>query len=217
MTADARNKALASQARRVYIEAMVRGMAAVTSVLNNTAALLLLQPAEYPVMVARRDGVQSWNRHGPGWASGFVSGLRHAAGYGVSEASRPANAGTSNSGKMALVDDDTIEREIVSSRLALAMMDKASWEFTDLRTRMQMLEQHDDLAPLDLLRAHVVARLVLDAWTRSGLDTSVWQMLQTELHEEFSLLLGEAYHEVNRWLIAQKVLPEVDLRPFIRR
>lgn len=219
MTADARNKALASQARRVYIEALVRGMGALVAALNNTAKQLLLQPAEYAVMVARRDGVQSWTRHGPAWASGVVSGLRHAAVYGMNEATGRASlpGGSGNSGKMALVDDDTIEREIIGSRLALAMMDKATWEFTDLRTRMQMLEQHDDLAPQDLLRAQVIARLVLDAWRRAGLDASAWQMLQSELHEEFSLLLGEAYHEVNRWLIAERVLPEVDLRPFIRR
>ena len=30
-------------------------------------------------------------------------------------------------------------------------------------------------------------------------------------------MVEEAYHETNRWLIEQRVLPEVDLRPFIRR
>jgi hypothetical protein len=212
-----RNKALASQARRVYIEAMARGMTAVGAALNNATAQLLLLPAEYAVMVARRDGVQSWNRHGAEWQAAFVSGLRHAAVYGLAEPKRPEPANGPSSGRMTLVDDDTIEREIIGSRLALAMMDKASWEFTDLRTRMQMLEASEDLATLDLLRAPVVARLALEAWSRCGLDESVWQLLQAELHEEFSLLLGEAYHEVNRWLIAQQVLPEVDLRPFIRR
>jgi hypothetical protein len=213
----ARNKALASQARRVYIEAMARGVAAMGSALSHQVAQLLLQPAEYAVMVARRDGMQSWNRHGATWLAGFVGGLRHAAVYGVPDQSGPDSVRGNSSAKMALVDDDTIEREITGSRLALAMMDRATWEFTDLRTRMQMLEAHDDLAPLDLLRAHVIARLALDAWTRAGLDASTWQMLQNELHEEFASLLGEAYHETNRWLIAQGVLPEVDLRPFIRR
>jgi len=37
------------------------------------------------------------------------------------------------------------------------------------------------------------------------------------LHEEFAALVTEAYHETNRWLVAQHVLAEVDLRPFIRR
>ncbi|MGS0754093.1 hypothetical protein ACVBEH_04710 [Roseateles sp. GG27B] len=82
---------------------------------------------------------------------------------------------------------------------------------------MQLLEQQEALSPFDLLRANVFAKLVLDAWIRCGLSHSDWQLLRAELHEEFSLLLGEAYHEVNRRLIAEGVLPEVDLRPFIRR
>ena len=218
MSAAARNQALASQARRIYIESLVRGISALGKVLNEAAAQLLLQTTEYAVMVARRDGVQSWNRHGPAWLSGVISGLRHAAVYGIVES--PATSAASSAAPqaaMSLVDDDTIEREITASRLALAMMDKATWEFTDLRTRMQVLEKQDDIPTQDLLRANVVAKLVLDAWTRSGLAGSDWQMLRTTLHEEFSQLLVECYHETNRWLISQSVLPEVDLRPFIRR
>ncbi|OYU26886.1 MAG: hypothetical protein CFE41_13910 [Burkholderiales bacterium PBB2] len=222
MSAAARNQALASQARRIYIESLVRGISALGKVLNEAAAQLLLQTAEYAVMVARRDGVQSWNRHGPAWVSGVISGLRHAAVYGIIDA--PATSASSAASSvaaappaMSLVDDDTIEREITSSRLALAMMDKATWEFTDLRTRMQVLEKQDDLPAQDLLRANVVAKLVMDAWMRSGLATSDWQMLRSTLHEEFSQLLVECYHETNRWLVSQQVLPEVDLRPFIRR
>jgi len=37
------------------------------------------------------------------------------------------------------------------------------------------------------------------------------------LHDEFAALCEEAYHETNRWLMERRVLPEVDLRPFIRR
>ncbi len=218
MTSAARNKALATQARRIYLEALLRGLNGVGQVLNQSANNLLLQPAEYAVMVARRDGVHTWGQYGARWITGLTSALRHAAAHGISEPSRFMSGGfETGSGKLSLVDDDTIEREITSSRLALAMMDRATWEFSDLRNRMQMLEQHDDLAPFDLLRAHVVARVVQEAWMRSRLDASVWQMLQIDLHEEFALLLGEAYHEANGWLIAQGVLPEVDLRPFIRR
>ncbi len=215
MSDAARNKALAIQARRVYLESLVRGMVHLVSSLNHAAAQLLLAPAEYPVMVARRDAVQTWNRRGQAWQSGFISSLRLAAVKGVPEPAKVEAGGGSS--RMSLVDDDTIERQITGSRLSLAMMDKATWEFTDLRTRMQMLEANDDLAPNDLLRAQVIAELVLDAWSRSGLDVHVWHMLQTELHEEFAALVGEAYHEVNRLLVAQQVLPEVDLRPFIRR
>ncbi len=216
MTTVASQLALAAQARRTYIEALARGMGGLSRAINEAAAQLLLQPAEYAVMVARRDGAQSWARHSSAWVAGVISGLRHAAVYGLLD---PAGsvAGSSEQGRLTLVDDGTIELEITASRLALAMMDKATWEFTDLRTRMQVLEQQDDLSQSDLLRANVVAKLVLDAWTRSGLSHSDWQLLRTELHDEFSQLLGEAYHEVNHTLLAQGVLPEVDLRPFIRR
>jgi len=217
MTA-ARNQALATQARRVYLEALVRGTTPLVAAIGQGATQQLSQGAPHTVMVARRDAVQAWQKLGPNWQMAVVGALRHAAVHGVSDNAREHEALVqAQSQKMSLVDDSTIEREITSSRLALIMMDRATWEFTDLRTRMQSLESHDDLEPLDLLRAHVIARIALDAWTRVGLDVTVWQLLHHELHEEFAQLISEAYHETNRWLIAQKVLPEVDLRPFIRR
>ncbi|KQW51286.1 MULTISPECIES: DUF1631 family protein [unclassified Roseateles] len=217
MTA-ARNQALATQARRVYLEALVRGLTPLVAAVGQGAGQLLAQGAPHAIMMARRDAVQAWQKLGPNWQMAVVGALRHAALHGVSDNARdPEPAAPAQSQKMSLVDDSTIEREIISSRLALVMMDRATWEFTDLRTRMQVLEAHDDLEPLDLLRAHVIARVALDAWTRVGLDANVWQLLHNELHEEFAQLISEAYHETNRWLIAQKVLPDVDLRPFIRR
>ncbi len=217
MTA-ARNQALATQARRVYLEALVRGMTPLVAAVGQGATQQLAQGAPHAIMMARRDAVQAWQKFGPNWQMAVVAALRHAAVHGVSDNVREHDSTIpAQSLKMSLVDDSTIEREITSSRLALVMMDRATWEFTDLRTRMQALEAHDDLEPLDLLRAHVVARVALDAWTRVGLDANIWQLLHHELHEEFAQLISEAYHETNRWLIAQKVLPEVDLRPFIRR
>jgi hypothetical protein len=217
MTA-ARNQALATQARRVYLEALVRGMTPLVAAVGHGAAQLLSQGAAHSVIMARRDAVQAWQKLGPNWQMAVVGALRHAALHGVAEHGRDHEPTVqAQSQKMSLVDDSTIEREITSSRLALVMMDRATWEFTDLRTRMQVLEAHDDLEPQDLLRAQVVARLALDAWGRVGLDANIWQLLHHELHEEFAQLINEAYHETNRWLIAQKVLPEVDLRPFIRR
>ena len=215
----ARNQALATQARRVYLEALVRGMTPLCAALGMAAGQLLDQAAPNAVMMARRDAVQAWHKLGQSWQITVVNALRQAAAHGVSDHAREPEHATASgpASKMSLVEDSTIEREIISSRLVLVMMDRATWEFTDLRTRMQVLEAHDDLAPMDLLHAHVIARIALQAWSRVGLGEAVWQLLHHELHEEFAQLVSEAYHEVNRWLIAQKVLPEVDLRPFIRR
>jgi hypothetical protein len=151
------------------------------------------------------------------WHQAMADGLHQALLYGASSARGDATHQGERTQKLALVDDDTIEREIFSSRLALAMMDRASWEFTDLRSRMATLEHRDELDPHDVLRAHVLARIVTDAWLGAGLSQASWRELQAVLHEEFALLVEEAYHETNRWLVERKVLPEVDLRPFIRR
>ena len=119
--------------------------------------------------------------------------------------------------KLQLVDDETIEHEILSSRLALAMMDRASWEFTDLRSRINVLEGRDELDANDILRPHVLSRVITTAWLSASLPFDAWRILQSVLHEEFAHAAEEAYHETNRYLLDRGVLPDVDLRPFIRR
>lgn len=213
--ADARSQALASQARRVHTEVLLRGLPAMVAVLTTAVQDMLAQPAEHSLQMARRDAFEAWQRAATPWHARLGKSLRHAFHHGAGD-SRSASL-SSRPQNLSLVSDDTIEREIIASRLALAMMDKASWEFSDLRNRMQSLERIEDLAQQDLLRAQVLARLVLDAWFEAGLSSSVWQMLQRWLHHEFAQLLNEAYHEANHWLIQQGVMPEVDLRPFIRR
>ena len=213
--ADARSQALASQARRVHTEVLLRGLPAMVAVLTTAVQDQLSQPAEHALQMARRDAFEAWQRASTPWHARLGKSLRHAYHHGAGD-SRSASL-SSRPQNLTLVSDDTIEREIIASRLALAMMDKASWEFSDLRNRMQSLERIEDLPQQDLLRAQVLARLVLDAWFEAGLSSSVWQMLQRWLHHECSQLLNEAYHEANHWLIQQGVMPEVDLRPFIRR
>ncbi|RZI57653.1 MAG: DUF1631 family protein [Rubrivivax sp.] len=213
--ADARSQALASQARRVHTEVLLRGLPAMVAILTTAVQDQLAQPAEHSLQMARRDAFEAWQRSSTPWHARLGKSLRHAYHHGAGD-SRSASL-SSRPQNLTLVSDDTIEREIIASRLALAMMDKASWEFSDLRNRMQSLERIDDLPQQDLLRAQVLARLVLDAWFEAGLSSSVWQMLQRWLHHECSQLLNEAYHEANHWLIQQGVMPEVDLRPFIRR
>jgi hypothetical protein len=216
-TGDALNP-LASQARRLYTEELVKGLVGLVESSIEGARALLDKPAEHAAQQRRRELAHALKAGAQGWHRGIVSGLRDALLNGPS-ASRPgdlpppAHAGA----PLTLVSDDTIELEIVTSRLALAIMDRASWEFADLRSRVAHLERRAELDPHDLLRAHVLARIVFEAWRDAGLTLEGWRELQPVLHEEFSLLVEEAYHETNRWLAERSVLPDVDLRPFIRR
>lgn len=217
MATAAGSSQLAAQARRLYVEELVRNLAALVQAALEGSRSLIDKPAEHSVFMRRRDLLQELQKGAQAWHRAMVNGLRHALVHGAS-ASRPGDLPSpGRAGVLALVDDDTIELEIVTSRLALAIMDRASWEFADLRSRVATLEGRTELEAQDLLRAHVLARIVFDAWRAAGISLTSWRELQPVLHEEFAHLVEEAYHETNRWLIEQRVLPEVDLRPFIRR
>jgi uncharacterized membrane protein YgcG len=218
MATSASPDSLAGQARRLYTEELVKGLVAVVQTAMDTARALLDKPSEHAAFQRRRELMQSLSTGAQAWHRGIVSGLRAALQGGVS-ASRtgdiPPPGGSRET--LSLVPDDTIELEIVTSRLALAIMDRASWEFADLRSRVAHLEGRAELDAHDMLRAHVFSRVIFDAWRIAGLTLENWREIQPVLHDEFALLVEEAYHETNRWLMDHKVLPEVDLRPFIRR
>ena len=211
--------ALAQQARQSYVEGLLAGLPAVVQAIDQGARILVSQVAEPSVAMKRRELVPELQKAGPYWLQGMTSMLRGARLTGIVSATRPGDLPlpASRDAKLSLVDDDTIEHEIISSRLALAMMDRASWEFTDLRSRMTVLEGRDELDTNDALRPHVFARIITASWRSAGLSLDIWRHLQGVLHEEFALFSEEGYHETNRYLLERHVLPEVDLRPFIRR
>ena len=116
-----------------------------------------------PSRSTARPGTRAWSTH-----------CRNALRHGVTAVAQ-RRAGRRRRSKLSLVDDDTIEREILTSRLALAIMDRAAWEFTDLRARVSRCSSAArNSTPHDLLRAHVLARIVLTpgaapAWTTGRL------------------------------------------------
>ncbi len=215
----ATQNALAQQARRAYVEGALRGLPGLVQSVERGAKALAGQNAEPAVSMKRRDMVLDLQKAAPFWQQGMISMLRSAISSGMVSASRPgdlphpSNRGTS----LSLVDDDTIEHEILSSRLALAMMDRASWEFSDLRSRIGQLEKREELDPNDALRPHVLARIATASWRAAGLGLETWRLLQTVLHDEFAQFVEEGYHEINAWLIQRRVMPDVDLRPYIKR
>jgi hypothetical protein len=207
--------ALAAQARRRYAEEVVKGLTPLVQGCIDGARALLDKPSEHAAMMRRRDLMQGIGTGAQAWYRAMVSGLRQALQQGgAMTRSEVPPAGKET---LSLVPDDAIELEIITSRLALAIMDRCSWEFSDLRSRVAHLEGRSELDAHDMLRAHVLARIAFDGWRLSGQTVDSWRELQAVLHDEFAHLVEEAYHETNRWLIEQRVLPEVDLRPFIRR
>ncbi len=220
MPTPANPTALAQQARRSYAEGLLSGLPAVVQAVDQGTRILVSQVVDPKLAMKRRELVPDLQKAAPFWLQSMTTMLRGALQSGLLSASRPGDLpgpGGRAAAKLSLVDDDTIEDEILTSRLALAMMDRASWEFTDLCSRMNVLEAREELDAHDILRPQSLARIVTTSWRAAGLSLDMWRMLQTVLHEEFAHFSEEGFHETNRFLIERQVLPEVDLRPFIRR
>jgi hypothetical protein len=160
-----------------------------------------------------------FKRHAGAWLEAMGKVLTAGAQNGVIESNLgDLEASGKPGGKaLSLVDDDTIEREITQSRLATAMLDRAGAEFADLRLRVSSLDRRDELDANDMLRSHVLARVVSQTCGSVGITDAALRDLAIPMHREFAALMQEAYHEVNEWLVAQGVLPDIDLRPLIRR
>ena len=209
------------EARRLYTEELVKGLPALVGAVGQWAgAPERAQGTDAAAVQALRQVAADLRAKGVAWHQGIVAALQHALRFGTQAAAGDAggpSGGLAAASKLSLVDDATIEREITASRLSLAITDVANWEFTDLRTRVALLERREELDPNDLLRAHVLARFVVDAWSQAGLGDAGLRAVQPVLHVEFGHLVQEAYHEVNRWLVSQRVLPDIDLRPMIKR
>ncbi len=210
---------LAYQARRLYTEELVKGLPALINVVHNWASSperSATTTTDSKQLQRIRDLAAEMRQRGSAWHQAMVAALQDALHLGVASA---AAGGAKPGAKkvLSLVDDVTIEREITTSRLALAVMDRAGAEFNDLRARVALLERREELEANDLLRANVLARFVVDGWSDAGLPEATLRDVQSVLNDELSTLVQEAYHEANSLLVANRVLAEIDLRPLIRR
>ena len=203
--------ALAGQARQLYTETLVEGVAGVVQTCRDAAQELADKGADPSLRQRRRELLEQLVRGADVWAQATVEALRQTL---LPPPPRPAGAITVPAA-MELVDDDTIEREIMASRLALAIMELAAAEFADVAARIASLEHRADIDARDPLRAHVTAGLLVDAWRTAGQTVSGWQDLRSTLHSEFGQLVESAWHAVNCWLLDRQVLTAGDSRPLI--
>ncbi|MFZ5547462.1 MAG: DUF1631 family protein [Pseudomonadota bacterium] len=225
MPASSAQTSLLDQARLYYAERLIKEFQPWLDAALAGAQALNEKPAERTVAQQRRDMLQDIMRHGSHWPRRLAERVRRhvSSAPPTSPGALTDQAGKSVAGTafgaldLKLVDEDTIQQEILVSRLSQAMLDKGIWEFNDLRARLTSLTREPELEDDDLFRLPVLAEHVIDAWTDAGLSLESWRGLEDVLLKACAKPVEAVWNEMNKWLIDHGVLPEIDRRNMIRR
>ncbi|KLN54619.1 DUF1631 family protein [Variovorax paradoxus] len=164
-------------------------------------------------MQESRDDFVAFQGQASQWVSLAQAGWRRSVGA-------PGAAPAASSGaklRLELIDDDAMESSILSSRLAQLIHDKASFELSDLRLRIQFLEGTSELDAHDVLRPETLAKLLVDQWLAAGLSRTLWARVQDTVQQQLVGVVVKAYEDANAFLISKGVMPEIDLKSFVRR
>lgn len=118
---------------------------------------------------------------------------------------------------LELIGDDVVENKILSSRLAMAVQEKAVWELNDLKLRITHLEGGEELATEDVLRPEALAQVLVEQWTAVKLPRETWIAVKDVIQERVVPRALEGYEQANEFLVDSGVLPHIDLRARVKR
>ena len=163
-------------------------------------------------MQDRRDDFLAFQAQGDNWVTETRVAWRKALGAGSG-----AGAQTNTLSRLELIGDDVVETGILSSRLAQAVQGKASFEYSDLRLRIQSLENTSELDAKDILKPEALASVMVAQWLAVGLSRVLWTKMQDTIQQQVLDGAVNAYREANAYLISKGVMPEIDLKSFVRR
>ncbi len=163
-------------------------------------------------MQERRDAMIDFDRKGAAWAEATGDTWRKA----LTAPTAPARIKL-EAASLELIGDEVVELKILSSRLAQAIQEKASWELNDLRVRMQYLEGDEELPDADVLRPEALAQRMVEQWGSCGLSREAWTLVQDVIQRGVLEHLPEAYRLTNEFLVNNGVMRDIDLSARVRR
>jgi len=204
---------VAQQARALFVQRSVRLLPGLAKAISESLSRMAEQRDSTPKMQAMADAFLLFQKSGTLWVRGTVSAWAGQLSPPVQQAAPTP----SHSATLELLGNEAVEHRIIASRLALRLLDMASWELNDLRLRIQSLEAVPELNRQDIFRPEVLTRHLVDQWTQAGLTVFVWLRVQEMVQKTLATQMQEIYHATNEFLIQQGVMVEIDLRPLVRR
>ena len=212
-TLNPKHRLLAGQARTLFTGRAVRMLPGLAKTIGDSLAELAERPGNARESQDMRDALQAYQKNSAAW----IQGTHSAWSAALSPVEATAQFPMSESGALQLVENEAVENRILASRLALRLLDVASWELNDLRLRIQSLEAVSELRKQDIFRPEVLAQRLIEQWTLAPLPQSVWLLVQDIIQKSMAAQMLEIYHVTNEFLIRQGVMAEIDLRPLVRR
>lgn len=207
------NTLLVERARSLFTERAIRMLPELISAIEEKLSLLASQPGGPGNPQDRRDAWLAFRQSSAAWLRGTASAWTAAQSW--SPDARPS--GFASSGQLELMGNEVMEDKILASRLALRLLDFASWELNDLRLRVQNLDGISELHKKDIFRPEVLAQHLVEQWTQAALPRDAWLMVQDVIQKTMAEHLLEIYHATNEFLVGQGVMVEIDLRKLVRR
>ncbi len=204
---------LARETRERFVAATAALLPPAAAAVRGHLAEAAAQVGTAREMQQNRDDFLAFREREAGWLAGLQ------AAWGSKAAREGVGAGRMHSTMAALelIDDAVVENNILASRLALVIQEKVGFELNDLRLRIQELEHSGDLGAGDVLRPESLARVLVEQWLAAGLARPLWSRVQDTLQRQLLDGLLAAYRDANAFLVGRDVMPQIDLKRFVRR
>ena len=212
-TSPAHDRQLAQLVRERFVAGAVQGLDSVDKAIEELLSSLLNQVATARENQLRRDMWSAYQHSRAAWVSSTAKAWRN----GVQQSANSTVRVRPNTLSLELVGDDVVENKILSSRMALPVIEKVSGGFDDLRVRVQQLEGGSELVAGDILRPDVLVQSLVDRWVESGLDRIALMQVSDVLQRALAEQLTAEYGKANTFLQERGVVPNVDLRSRVRR
>lgn len=203
---------LARQAREHFLAQTQAVMAPMAEAIRARLIELVDQSSSTKEMQDRRDCMLDFERLRGVWIEAVPKAWRQALVPPTATARVRLEAVS-----LELIGDDVVEKKILSSRLALSILDKVTWELNDLRLRVQHLEGGDDLASHDILRPEVISQLMVEQWTAAQLTRETWSLARDVIQKFMVERLVESYRLANEFLVSNGVMPDIELSNRVKR
>ncbi|MDO9115378.1 MAG: DUF1631 family protein [Polaromonas sp.] len=203
---------LARQAREQFVAFAAGVMPTLAAEIKARLSAAMDEAGNAREMQDRRDGWISFQENESIWVNATTAAWKKALSAPAATASMPLD-----SGKFELMGNEVMENKILASRLALRLLDSASWELNDLRLRIQGLEGVSELPKEDILRPEVLSQNLVEQWTLAPLSRELWLTVQDLIQQRLTAHLLEAYRAANEFLIKENVMVDIDRRALVKR